>query len=457
MSLRLAVILGFALALGGCKASSIIGGPGAEDPCAGETCAGHGLCATAQGTAICVCDGGYHSFGLACVADDPTNPCSGVDCGPGGSCAVVSAAPACHCGAGYHLAGTTTCLPDAPAPQDGGGSTQHDGGGSTQHDGGATPQQDGGATPQQDGGTTPQGGAYFPAGAPWYTDVSGAALDSESAQVISGLQAAGGWGTGSMRIDFSIEVLEADSATPMRTFETTGDFYSPDCDEVPMPVPVGGALEGETGYECLSDGDCHLLVVHRPTMKLYEMWRANVSGGTFYGGCLAVWDMSRVYGGQGRGDQCTSADAAGYPIAPLLFTADEVAAGMVDHAIRFILPNARIRDGVYVHPATHSTGAASGGSGTPPYGARLRLRADYNLAALPNDGARAVAKGLQKYGMFLADGGNIALTAQSDRLATAKWADHLGSYDLSSLQVSDFEMVDGGSRITYTGDCSRVP
>jgi serine/threonine-protein kinase len=260
-----------------------------------------------------------------------------------------------------------------------------------------------------------------------------------------------------MRIDFSIEVLEADAATPLRTFETTGDFYSPDCDEVPMPVPVGGALEGESGYECTTDGDCHLIVVHRPTMKLYEMWRANITGGTFYGGCLAVWDMTRVYPAEGRGDQCTSADAAGYPIAPLLFTADEVASGSVNHAIRFILPNARIRNGVYVHPATHSTSAATGGSGTPPYGARLRLRADYPLASLPNDGARAVAKGLQKYGMFLSDGGNIALTAQSDRLTTAKWSDHLGSYDLSDLQVSDFEMVDGGSRVTYPGDCSRVP
>ena len=33
-------------------------------------------------------------------------------------------------------------------------------------------------------------------------------------------------------------------------------------------------------------------------------------------------------------------------------TADEVASGSVDHALRFILPNDRIRAEVYVHPAS---------------------------------------------------------------------------------------------------------
>ena len=158
-----------------------------------------------------------------------------------------------------------------------------------------------------------------------------------------------------------------------------------------------------------------------------------------------------------RGDQCSSADAAGYPIAALLFSADEVAAGSVDHAIRFILPNARIRHRVYVSPATHSTGATGGGDDAPPHGARFRLRADFPLEALPNDAARAVARGLQRYGMFLADAGNVALTAQSDRFTTAKWAGLLGPHDLIGIQITDFEMVEAGERISYIGDCQREP
>jgi serine/threonine-protein kinase len=167
--------------------------------------------------------------------------------------------------------------------------------------------------------------------------------------------------------------------------------------------------------------------------------------------------MSRVYGPAGRGENCTSADAAGYPIAPLLFNADEVARGEIGHAIRFILPNSRIRNGVYVHPATHSTSAASAPSPAPPYGARFRLRADFPLATLPSEAARVVARALQRYGMFLADGGSVTLTAQSDRFTTAKWSGLLASRDLEAIQVSDFEMVDGGTRIPYTGDCVREP
>ncbi|MFN8095051.1 MAG: hypothetical protein U0599_23020 [Vicinamibacteria bacterium] len=297
-------------------------------------------------------------------------------------------------------------------------------------------------------------GRFFPSGAPWYQDVSAAPLDAESARVISFLDGAG-WGTGTMRIDFTIEVLEATAQTALREFRPTSDFYSPDCDLAPVPVPDGGALEGETGYACESDGDCHLLVVDRTRMKLFEMWRADLRGSGFDGGCLAVWDMTRVYPPSGRGEQCTSADAAGFPIAPLLFTADEVAAGTIDHAIRFILPNERIRAGVYVHPASHA-GAPRGPADAPPYGARLRLRASYPVSTLPA-GAQVVARAMQRYGMLLSDGGTIALTARADRSTKAKWSGLLGPRDLGALRPSDFEMVDGGARIRLTYDCVRNP
>ena len=304
---------------------------------------------------------------------------------------------------------------------------------------------------------TPQGRQYFPRGSIWYRDVSVDPVDAQSATAITWLSNNGGWGYGRLQIDFSIEVLQADATTPLRSFIPTGDFYSPDCDNTPVPVPPGGALEGETGYACDSDGDCHLIVVHPPTHRLYEMWRANIVGSTFYGGCLAVWDMSRVYGPSGRGENCTSADAAGFPIAPLLFDADEVAAGWIDHAIRFILPNARMRAGVYVHPATHG-GAPSGPASAPPYGAHFRLRSDYPLYTLPNEAARVVARALQRYGMVLADGGNIALTARSDRFTTHKWSQvGLESRDLQAIHVTDFDLLQAGTRYPLTYDCVREP
>jgi len=280
--------------------------------------------------------------------------------------------------------------------------------------------------------------------------------DSEA--IVTWLDGAGWGGGDQMRIDFSIEVLEAGPETPRMAFEATGDFFTPDCDFVPVPVPEGGALEGEEGYACTTDGDCHLIAVDREERRLYEMWRANIEGETFYGGCLAVWDMDMVYPDIGRGDGCSSADAAGFPIAPLLMTADEVAAGEVNHAIRFILPNANIRNLIYTRPATHSTGATSAPEPAPPYGVHLRLRPEFDLDGLPSDGARVVAEALQRYGMFLADGGQITLTAQSDRFTTAKWDGLLDAYDLSSIRPTDFEVIDWGAGIDWsTVDCSREP
>lgn len=311
------------------------------------------------------------------------------------------------------------------------------------------------ATPEAiDDAPSPTG--WFTQVMPWDEPVDHLAPHARSAAMIAALAERGGWGNSNrFQIDFSITVLEADAATPLRDFEPNGDFYEGDCDHVPVPVPAGGALEGEDGYACEGDGDCHLIVKTPDT--LYEMWRAHIDDAGFSGGCLAGWDLRRSWPESLRGEGCTSADAAGLPIAPLLFTADEVAAGEIGHAIRFILPNSRIAHRQYVRPATHATGAASAQSDGMPYGVRLRLRADFPEAELPSEGARVVARALKRYGMILADGGQIALTAKRDRDGAARWEDLLGPCDLAALAVEDFEVVDMGEPFDWTGDCQRNP
>jgi serine/threonine-protein kinase len=91
----------------------------------------------------------------------------------------------------------------------------------------------------------------------------------------------------------------------------------------------------------------------------------------------------------------------------------------------------------------------------PPYGVHLRLKSNYDVLQL-KPAAQIVARALQKYGMFLADGGNIALTAQSDQDTTMKWTDvDLGAHDLQDLKVTDFEVVDMGTPIRTTYECVR--
>jgi hypothetical protein len=308
------------------------------------------------------------------------------------------------------------------------------------------------------------GGTLFDYPEPWTTDVSGYPKASMSDAIINGLIDAGGWGQGNQFLtDDSFVILNDDGSAPLRTFTRTGDFYSPDCDFIPFPVPATGSVEGESGYACTGDGDCHLIVVQRAQKKLFEMWRANITGSSvaqFQGGCAVLWDLSKQYGSTLRGQSCTSADAGGFPIAAMLPTSDEVASGRVGHAMRFILPNDRIRAGIYVSPGTHSTESTSGGPNTPPYGVRLRLKASFDTSSM-SAGAKVLAQELKTYGMFLADGGQIAITIASDKYSTAKWS-ALGitnNRSLASIGVADFEVVDYGTEVDYRvhDSCVRNP
>ncbi|MEP6632772.1 MAG: hypothetical protein ABJA62_01040 [Luteimonas sp.] len=297
-----------------------------------------------------------------------------------------------------------------------------------------------------------------------------------SRTMISTLAALGGFGFGRMQIDFAMQIVHAPTGAPMRNiigFPTTPDYYAPDCDAVgtAMPVPTTSAIEGQPGLTCDNNGeDCHLLVVQNN--RLYEAYRANASGGSgLQAQCLALWKLDQLYAADNRGEHCTSADAAGFPIAPLLFNADEVYAAMqlsdgdLGHAIRFILPNSRMasRSGgvkVYVRPASHA-GGPSGPSNSVPYGSRLRLHANFPVASYP-PAARVILRTLQRYGMVLADGGNIALTAEGDRFTTHKW-DEVGidsrTFDqavpASPVRVQDFDVMDTGPQIVETYDCVR--
>ncbi len=300
-------------------------------------------------------------------------------------------------------------------------------------------------------------GQIFPPDAPWNQNIADAPLDAESEAIISYLDQNHDTGT-RFQIDFSFRLLQRGPNDERREFEPSGDFYSGECDPAPIPVPEGGALEGEQGYACESDGDCHLLVLDQAQCRLYEMWRADIQGDSFAGGCQAIWETDRVYPDTLRGDGCTSADASGLPISPLLFTADEVAAGEIKHAIRFILPNSHIRDSIYVRPGTHSTGATSGPDDAPPYAARLRMRADVDISGL-SAGAQVVAEALKNYGMILVDAGNLTFTGMSDADTEASWDDaQLTAQDLKGLEWTDFEVVELGERIDYDQvECSHEP
>lgn len=314
----------------------------------------------------------------------------------------------------------------------------------------------------------------FPPNAVWSRDVSQAPLNPNSSSMIS---ATGGWGSGNMfQIDQSMHVMHVSAANEAgvpKAAVVAGPYgyTDPDCEPLQglnFPLPANGAIEGSTNYVCdNANQDCHLYVALDGSKKLYESYQSNVNGsGQLESGCVVIWDLSKVYPPQGRGEQCTSTDAAGFPVASLLFNADEVYAaslvvnGNIGHAIRFVLPNSSMAAGVYVHPASHA-GAPSGAANEIPYGSRLRLKSTFNVNGFStNVAARVILRSMQKYGIVLADGGNIALTAEDDMFTTHKWVEF--GFDennvyleqmLIGVQMTDFEVVETGPQIPLTYDC----
>lgn len=323
----------------------------------------------------------------------------------------------------------------------------------------------------------------FASAAVWNQSVVGAPVHPQSAAMIATLAGLGGFGFGRMQIDFSMHVVHAAPGAPLRTIASHPDgYWDPDCEPLGsgVPVPPGAAIEGETGLSCDHlINDCHLLVVQDRT--LYELYATTaVSASSLETHCLAVWHLDATYPPEGRGDHCTSADAAGFPIAPLLFNADELAAALgvdptgdtvdLGHAIRFILPNGRMANDpslggeggrLYVRPGSHA-GSPSGPVGSVPYGARLRLAPGFPRTGY-GPAARVLLNTFERYGIVLADGGSVALTAESDLYTTVKWSDlGVGSrlFDqtpgATDLAVTHFEVLDTGPRIAETWECIRA-
>lgn len=268
-----------------------------------------------------------------------------------------------------------------------------------------------------------------------------------------------GWGTGttSFQIDFSMHVLytAGQTTTPTALVEEDG-YYLPDCDTgLSVPLPAVGAIEGSSNYTCDLDNDCHLFVVDGN--NLYESYQTTVDAHGLNSLCLVKWRLDLVYPQNGRGDGCTSADAAGFPMAPLIFGPDEVYAAMqvsggdLGHAIRFVMPNNRMRKDSYVYPASHNGAPSSTSPNAIPYGARLRLQSKFDISGY-NAAAQVILRTLKKYGMFLSDGGSVPLTADDGMFATHHWDDsdiNIDSHSLFGVALSNFDVMPIGTPIAY--------
>ena len=139
---------------------------------------------------------------------------------------------------------------------------------------------------------------------------------------------------------YQLQVVDNTTLTTRLSFG-----YADESDDVPYPFTSTTPIEPAS--------DAHAFMLNKDTCVLYELFDASWNGGRPTAGSGAVFDLkSHAL----RPAGWTSADAAGLPIWPGVLRYDEVARGLVDHAIRF---TAERTDRSYVWPARHQAGAAS--------------------------------------------------------------------------------------------------
>jgi hypothetical protein len=271
----------------------------------------------------------------------------------------------------------------------------------------------------------------FPASNPWNQRVDTLPVASDSAQIVASIGLTTGlhpdFGSGlydGQPIGIPFDVVSHATPRYRLSFE-----YADESDKGPYPIPKTVHIEGGRA----STGDRHAIVIDKDACKLYELYALYPAGRGWKAGSGAIWSLrSNAL----RPAGWTSADAAGLPIFPGLARYDEVARGVINHALRFTVQHT-LR--AYVYPARHYASSLTDPS-VPPMGLRVRLKASVDISGFPRQ-ARVVLQALKTYGMIVADNG---LNWYISGAPNPGWSND-DLHTLGRITGADFEVVDTSS------------
>ena len=227
----------------------------------------------------------------------------------------------------------------------------------------------------------------FAAESLWNTDISGAAVDTNSANIIDYIG-----GAKTVHPDFGAAMFAGQSigipyqivAGSQRKVTIKLGAFGDESDPGPMPIPSMALIEG---YPKPGNGDRHVIVLEKDGCWLYELYHgSHRKKGSWSADSTAIWDMTidaqRPY-------TWTSADAAGLPIFAGLVRYDEVASGAINHALRFTVPVTRQ---AFTPPASHWASSVTDPN-APPMGNAASAEGDFRylifLHGEPGDPYRA--------------------------------------------------------------------
>jgi hypothetical protein len=280
----------------------------------------------------------------------------------------------------------------------------------------------------------------YPADNEWNRDISGAAVDPMSDTYVrySGSSAGADWtlrqdwgDANGLEFGIPFDVVPQNQPLLPIAYGTDGEDYSDESDPGPYPFPADIRIEGDAARGGNpGEGDRHAIALRQGDCQLFETYyttrTTNPTG--FRVASSAHFDLTS---NATRPQTWTSADAAGLAIFPGLAKFEEVASGRLSHALRFTVPKVQ---NAWQAPATHYGTQSS--PCYPPYGARVRLKAGFDLSGFSGQ-ALVIASALKTYGLMLADQGSAGfISGTSD----AGW-DIDDLRQLRNIHGTDLEFV----------------
>lgn len=284
-------------------------------------------------------------------------------------------------------------------------------------------------------GASLNGDVPFPADNAWNTDISDPAkypVDPASDAIIARIGADLGLHPDFGPSPYGIPYVVVDAGQPRVsvTVDPSAGFAD-QSDAPPMPIPPDAPVELGAMSEL------RVIVLDRGASALYELQGAKrQADGSWFAMSSAVFDLRSNDVRPTQAGRCgvISADPAGLPMFPGLARYDEVAAGAIQHALRFTVAETRK---AFVPPATNWI-SADESSDLAPMGMRVRLKASYSIPPTFTAASRVLLQALKTYGMFVAARGTSWYVSGA---TDSRWPIDAMVPELRQVAGSNFEVV----------------
>ncbi len=278
----------------------------------------------------------------------------------------------------------------------------------------------------------------FPPDSPYNLDISNRPVAANSSEIINGM-------TSNKRLGYNFDMGYVIVPPNQRKVDVKIYKYPGESDPGPYPIPDNAPIEGwplnssDDGsrekdpvkslnkIQHKGKGDRHVLVVDPYNKKLYEFYAGYKTDSGWRVAQASIFDLTS---NKMRPEGWTSTDAAGLSVFAATVRYPDVESGIVPHVIRVTVSRTR---NAYVYPATHMASRLED-SNLPRMGERFRLKKTVDISGF-SPHAQAIAKGMKKYGLIVADNGMdwLISVAPDERFK--------GLDDLRKLNPDDFEVI----------------